>query len=97
MHQGDRSTADIDHLFGPKSGRLVATLTRVFGVHNLAVAEDVVQDAFCRRTGSLETSRRARESVSLAHVRREVSGLGCFPAQANGTHVCSRTGPAAPE
>src|SRR5262249_5698316 len=25
-----------------------AMLTRVFGVHNLALAEDVVQDAFCR-------------------------------------------------
>jgi predicted RNA polymerase sigma factor len=23
-------------------------LTRIFGVHNLALAEDVVQDAFCR-------------------------------------------------
>ena len=27
---------------------MVATLTRIFGVHNLALAEDVVQDAFCR-------------------------------------------------
>jgi len=27
---------------------MVATLIRVFGVHNLALAEDVVQDAFCR-------------------------------------------------
>lgn len=27
---------------------MVATLTRAFGVHNLALAEDVVQDAFCR-------------------------------------------------
>ena len=27
---------------------MVAALTRVFGVHNLALAEDVVQDAFCR-------------------------------------------------
>jgi RNA polymerase sigma-70 factor (ECF subfamily) len=26
----------------------VAALTRIFGVHNLALAEDVVQDAFCR-------------------------------------------------
>jgi RNA polymerase sigma-70 factor (ECF subfamily) len=48
MDQRDRSTADIDHLFRRESGRLVATLTRVFGVHNLALAEDVVQDAFCR-------------------------------------------------
>src|SRR5215468_9136696 len=37
-----------DHLFRREAGRIVATLTRVFGVHNLALAEDVVQDAFCR-------------------------------------------------
>ena len=27
---------------------MVATLTRIFGVHNLELAEDVVQDSFCR-------------------------------------------------
>src|SRR5262249_52960527 len=27
---------------------MVAALTRIFGVHNLALAEDVVQDALCR-------------------------------------------------
>jgi len=27
---------------------MVAALTRIFGVHNLALAQDVVQDAFCR-------------------------------------------------
>src|SRR5271157_5998944 len=37
-----------DHLFRRESGRMVATLTRIFGIHNLALAEDVVQDAFCR-------------------------------------------------
>src|SRR5471030_1457893 len=37
-----------DHLFRHEAGRMVAALTRVFGVHNLALAEDVVQDAFCR-------------------------------------------------
>jgi predicted RNA polymerase sigma factor len=37
-----------DHLFRRESGRMVAALTRLFGVHNLALAEDVVQDAFCR-------------------------------------------------
>ncbi len=35
-------------LFRRESGRLVAALTRVFGMHNLALAEDVVQDALCR-------------------------------------------------
>jgi RNA polymerase sigma-70 factor (ECF subfamily) len=37
-----------DHLFRREAGRLVSALTRIFGVHNLALAEDVVQDAFCR-------------------------------------------------
>ena len=37
-----------EHLFRRESGRLVAALTRIFGVHNLALAEDVVQEAFCR-------------------------------------------------
>ncbi|MBO0754882.1 MAG: hypothetical protein J2P54_03405 [Bradyrhizobiaceae bacterium] len=37
-----------EHLFRREAGRMVAALTRVFGVHNLALAEDVVQEAFCR-------------------------------------------------
>ncbi len=37
-----------EHLFRRESGRMVAALVRIFGVHNLALAEDVVQDAFCR-------------------------------------------------
>jgi RNA polymerase sigma-70 factor (ECF subfamily) len=37
-----------DHLFRRESGRMVAALTRIFGIHNLALAEDVVQEAFCR-------------------------------------------------
>jgi len=36
------------HLFRRESGRMVAALTRLFGVHNLTLAEDVVQDAFLR-------------------------------------------------
>ena len=37
-----------EHLFRRESGRIIAALTRVFGVHNLTLAEDVVQDAFCK-------------------------------------------------
>jgi RNA polymerase sigma factor (sigma-70 family) len=37
-----------DHLFRREAGRMVAVLTRIFGAHNLALAEDAVQDAFCR-------------------------------------------------
>jgi len=41
-----------EHLFRHEAGRLVAILTRLFGIQNLALAEDVVQEAFCR---ALET------------------------------------------
>ncbi|HEX2671247.1 MAG TPA: sigma-70 family RNA polymerase sigma factor, partial [Polyangiaceae bacterium] len=35
-------------IFRRESGRLVAALTRIFGVHQLSLAEDVAQDAFSR-------------------------------------------------
>lgn len=38
----------VEHLFRRESGRMIAALTRVFGFHNLALAEDVMQDALCR-------------------------------------------------
>ena len=41
-----------EHLFRREAGRITAALTRIFGIHNLALVEDVVQDAFCR---ALET------------------------------------------
>lgn len=34
----------VDHLFRHKAGQMVATLTRLFGLDNLQLAEDVVQD-----------------------------------------------------
>jgi RNA polymerase sigma factor (sigma-70 family) len=36
------------HFFRHESGRLVAALARVFGLHNLALAEDVAQDTLIR-------------------------------------------------
>jgi RNA polymerase sigma factor (sigma-70 family) len=35
-----------DHLFRHEAGKMVAVLTRIFGLHNLELAEDVVQEAF---------------------------------------------------
>lgn len=34
----------VDHLFRHESGKMVAILTRLFGLHNLELAEDIVQD-----------------------------------------------------
>jgi RNA polymerase sigma-70 factor (ECF subfamily) len=42
------SSDPLAHLFRHEAGRMVAALTRLFGLHNLALAEDVVQDALCR-------------------------------------------------
>jgi RNA polymerase sigma-70 factor (ECF subfamily) len=38
----------VDHLFRREAGRMVSTLCRVFGPHNLELAEDVVQEALLR-------------------------------------------------
>ncbi|MGH2361092.1 MAG: RNA polymerase sigma factor [bacterium] len=38
----------VDHLFRRESAKMVSALTRVFGTHNLELAEDVVQDALLR-------------------------------------------------
>src|SRR5262252_9299473 len=38
----------VEHLFREESGKMVATLTRIFGVEHLTLAEDVVQEALAR-------------------------------------------------
>jgi RNA polymerase sigma factor (sigma-70 family) len=38
----------VDHLFRHEAGRMIAYLTRVFGMRGLALAEDVVQDTLYR-------------------------------------------------
>ncbi len=42
--QGD----ELGAVFRRESGRMVSALVRLFGLHNLALAEDAVQDALCR-------------------------------------------------
>lgn len=38
----------VDHLFRHEAGKMIAVLTRLFGMQNLSIAEDVVQDAFLK-------------------------------------------------
>jgi len=38
----------VEHLFRDESGKMVATLTRIFGIEHLNLAEDVVQEALSR-------------------------------------------------
>ena len=66
-----------DHLFRHEAGRMVAVLTRLFGVHNLALAEDVVQDAFCRAL-EVWAFRGVPENPS-AWLMVAVAGLCCLP------------------
>src|SRR5271168_3187314 len=71
----------VEHLFRHESGKMVATLTRIFGVEHLALAEDVVQEALAR---ALQTwpfygvpqnppawIMRASRNLALDVVRRE--------------------------
>src|SRR5258706_9339957 len=38
----------VEHLFRHESGKMVATLTRIFGIEHLTLAEDVVQETLSR-------------------------------------------------
>jgi RNA polymerase sigma factor (sigma-70 family) len=38
----------VDHLFRQEAGKMIAYLTRIFGLERLELAEDVVQDTLCR-------------------------------------------------
>lgn len=38
----------VEHLFRHEGGKMVATLTRIFGIEHLSLAEDVVQEALAR-------------------------------------------------
>lgn len=41
-------TKMVDHLFRHESGKMVAVLTRILGIHNIELAEDLVQDSFAK-------------------------------------------------
>src|SRR4051812_16501763 len=38
----------VEHFFRHEAGKMVATLTRIFGIEHLTLAEDVVQEALAR-------------------------------------------------
>ena len=50
MQEESSSEILVDHLFRHEAGKMIAVLTRLFGMHNLSMAEDVVQDAFLKAT-----------------------------------------------
>src|SRR5216684_1724476 len=71
----------VEHLFRHEGGKMVATLTRIFGIEHLTLAEDVVQEALVR---ALQTwpfygvpknpaawIMRASRNLALDFVRRQ--------------------------
>src|SRR6516164_2128036 len=71
----------VEHLFRRESAKMVATLTRIFGIEHLNLAEDVVQEALGR---ALQTwpyrgvpekpsawIMRASRNLALDVIRRE--------------------------
>ena len=73
----------VEHLFRHESAKMIATLTRIFGIEHLSLAEDVVQEALSR---ALETwpyrgipekpsawIMRASRNLSLDVIRRQKS------------------------
>src|SRR5436309_4775448 len=48
MEEPIRVSKLVEHLFRDESGKMVATLTRIFGIEHLNLAEDVVQEALSR-------------------------------------------------
>jgi RNA polymerase sigma factor (sigma-70 family) len=81
MQQSTGVSQLVEHLFRHESGKLVATLTRIFGIEHLNLAEDVVQEALSR---ALQTwpfrgipenpsawIMRASRNLALDVIRRE--------------------------
>jgi RNA polymerase sigma-70 factor (ECF subfamily) len=48
MQESNGVSQLLEHLFRHESGKMVATLTRIFGIEHLNLAEDVVQEALSR-------------------------------------------------
>jgi RNA polymerase sigma-70 factor (ECF subfamily) len=75
-----------EHLFREDFGRLVATLTRHFGVEHLQLAEDVVQEAMARALRSWPSTgvpknpsawlTQVAKNLALDAIRRETSFRG---------------------
>ena len=47
-YSGASSQQLVDHLFRHEAGKMIAVLTRIFGIHNLELVEDTVQETFLK-------------------------------------------------
>jgi len=60
----------VDHLFRHEAGKMVAVLSRLFGLHNIELAEDVVQDAFVKAQQSWKLNLPSDPSAWLMQVAK---------------------------
>ncbi len=82
----------VDHFFRHESGKLIAALTRIFGVHNLELVEDVVQASLLQalqtwKLGALPDNPsgwlfRVARNRGLDAVRRNGTALRLAPEAA---------------
>jgi RNA polymerase sigma factor (sigma-70 family) len=72
----------VDHLFRQEAGRMVAILTRLFGLHNLELAEDVMQD----------TLHQALKDWSLGTIPDNPSGWLMLVAKRKAINAIRRDG-----
>ena len=74
----------VEHLFRHESGKMVATLARIFGVEHLTLAEDVVQEALARALAS-----NLRSCKPVRGVGRKIRAGYCMRASATANHRVS--------
>lgn len=48
VHRPEEVSGVVEHLFRHEAGKMVATLTKIFGIEHLTLAEDVVQETLAR-------------------------------------------------
>src|SRR3954465_678049 len=88
----------VDHLFRHEAGKMIAILTRIFGLSHLELVEDVVQESFLKalqtwKYGQLPDNPSAwlmqvarRKAIDrLRKTSREIVGPGELPEQASDT------------
>ncbi len=89
----------VDHLFRHEAGKMIAILTRIFGLSHLELVEDVVQESFLKalqtwKYGQLPDNPSAwlmqvarRKAIDrLRKTSREIVGPGELPEQASDTN-----------
>jgi len=89
QHDTNNFAGVVDHLFRHQSGRMIATLTRIFGPRRLDLAEEVVQDALVKALelwpfqGVPDNPSawlvQVAKNRALDAIRREVSLSGKLP------------------